>query len=41
MLMMFPDSKVVVAMVANVLPANCAPDVGEPDAQRIGHWFIR
>lgn len=36
MLMMFPESKVVVAMLANVLV-----DFGERDAQRIGGIFIR
>lgn len=36
MLMMFPDSKVVVAMLANVLA-----DFGEQDAQQIGGLFIR
>lgn len=36
MLMMFPESKVVVAMLANVLV-----DFGEKDAQQIAHLFIR
>jgi hypothetical protein len=36
MLLMFPDSKVVVAMLANILA-----DVGESDAQTIGALFIR
>jgi hypothetical protein len=35
MLLMLPDSKVVVAMLANILV-----DFGETDAQRIGAFFI-
>lgn len=36
MLIVFPDSQVVVAMLANALV-----DFGEPDAQKIGSSFIR
>jgi hypothetical protein len=34
--MMFPDSKVVVALLSNA-PARS----GEPEARTIGHMFIR